>query len=70
MGVNDNLHPWPFLSPIHLVVAADVKQDDFLLRHLKHQGDTVAVSQTDGVQALKLSLQRMQVKVGLKRILV
>lgn len=44
--------PTPDSSPIHLVMAADVDQQDFVRCDLQGQGDAVAVGQADGLQAL------------------
>ena len=63
--------PYDYLAlAIHLVVAADIKQDDFLVRNQEGQRNAVAVGKADGVTTAEFAAQGMQFQVGLKGILL
>ena len=47
-------------SMVHLIVAADVEQDDFTNAEAQDQGDAVAVGEAHSVQPFYAPLQRMQ----------
>ena len=44
-----------FGLPIHLVMAADVEQDDLLVGNLKRQDDAIAVGDADRLEAFQLA---------------
>ena len=45
--------------PIHLIMAADIKQNNFLVGNQESQGNTVAMGEADGVATLQFAAQGM-----------
>lgn len=56
-----------FLS-IHIIVATDIEEDDFLFGYQNGKGYSVTVGKADGVTAVKFTEQRMQFQAWLERI--
>ena len=48
------------LESVHLVMAANIKQDDFLFGNHQGQGNSVAVCEADGITSGKLAAQGVQ----------
>ncbi len=57
-------------SPVHVIMAADVEQDDFLLCYEKREGNPVAVSEADGMAAGEFAAQGVKRKVRLERVVL
>ena len=53
---------------IHLIMTADIEQNDFLGCDQKGQGDPVVSSEADCVAAGEFAAQRMQCQLGLERV--
>jgi hypothetical protein len=53
---------------VHLIVAANIKQDDFLFGNHQGQGNPVTISETDGITSGKLAAQGVQLQTRLEWI--
>jgi hypothetical protein len=56
------------LLAIHLVMTADIEQNDFFFRNLQGENYSITVG-GHGIKAFKLAAERVQVQVWLKRVL-
>jgi hypothetical protein len=54
--------------PIDFIIAANVKQNDFYVRHFNGQDDPVAEGDADRLKSLQLAAEGMVTKLWLKRI--
>ena len=55
---------------IHLVMTADVEQDNLFFGNEQGQGNAVTVGKADGMASGKFAGERMERQAGLKRILL
>ena len=46
--------------PVHLIMAAYIKQNDFLFRNHQRHGNAITVSKANGITTRKLAAQRVQ----------
>ena len=53
---------------VHLVMAADIEQDDLSVRHLNREDDAVVVCDADGLDILQLAAKVVVFQVRLERI--
>ncbi len=56
--------------PVHLIMAADIEQDDFLLRYENGQDDSIAIGEGDGLNVFELAPEAMVGKMGGERVLL
>ena len=53
---------------VHLVMAANIKQDDFLFGNHQGQRNPVTISEADGITSGELAAQGVQFQTGLERV--
>ena len=58
------------ISPGHLIVGADVEQDDFTFGDQNGEDGALGVGDSNRVTAAHVSMQRMKVKMWLMRIVL
>jgi len=57
-------------SPIDIIMTANVEQNNLLLGDLKGEGDAIGVRDTDRVVPCQFALEWMEMKLGVKGIVL
>lgn len=62
--------PRVFTLPVHLIMAPDVQQDDFLVGYDNSQCDSIAIGKTDGLDAFELATKVVIFQVWLEWVVL
>lgn len=58
------------MLPVHLIMAADIQQDDFLVRNGNGQCDSIAIGDADSLSAFELAAEMVIFQMWLERIVL